>query len=144
MYSIGMSLSKQSKRSKKQQHIFVSIGTLTDKQAMLPNIKRLAQSPGVIIYATEHTHAFLKKNGVISILVYKISQMGKHPNIMDLIHDKHFDLVINIPTDDHVHNGKEFSDGVLIRKGAISMGVQLIIDPEVADTVINHYLQKND
>ena len=34
MYSIGMSLSKQSKRSKKQQHIFVSIGTPTDKQAI--------------------------------------------------------------------------------------------------------------
>lgn len=137
-----MRLPRTSTRKKVQQHIFVSVGKEEDKRAFLPSLQKLSKLSQIILYATEHTHAFLKKNGVSSTLVYKISQIGKYPNLMDLIHDKHFDLIINIPTDDHVHNGKEFSDGVLIRKGAIAMGMQLIIDVEVADTVIDNYIQQ--
>ena len=84
------------------------------------------------MYATKTTHEYFKKNGIHTSLVYKISQMGQTPNISDLITRRVFDLIINIPTREKVKDTREFTDGKLIRKGAVDMGISLITDPEVA------------
>ena len=47
-----------------------------------------------------------------------------------------FDIIINIPTREKIKTGKEFTDGKLIRKGAVEMGIRLITDVEVAVMVI--------
>ncbi len=86
---------------------------------------------------------FLKKQGVRTALVYKISQIGKNPNIADLLNRKVFDLIINIPRRENGFvNKKEFTDGKLIRKGAVNTGVYLVTDVEVAVDVLTN-LAKN-
>ena len=91
---------------------------------------------GVVLYATKNTHDFLKKNGVRTSPVAKISEMNGTPNIGDLMRNKVFDLVVNIPTRENINkDDKEFTDGKLIRKGAVETGVTLVTDPEVAAMV---------
>lgn len=115
-----------------QQNILLTIGRPEDKKYLLPIIKELSKNKNMVLYATENTHEFLKKNGVITSLVYKISQVGKAPNISDLLARRVFDLVINIPTREKFKDIREFTDGKLIRKGAVDLGLSLITDPEVA------------
>ncbi len=122
----------------KKNHILMSIGKPSDKQYLLSHIKSLAKSDKHILYATKKTHDFLKKNGVLTSLVYKISQVGRSPNIGELMTRRIFDLVINIPTRDKIKNTKEFTDGKLIRRGAVSMGISLVTDPEVASELISN------
>lgn len=119
--------------------ILLSIGKLKNKRELLPYIKKAA-SEDLIFYATEKTHRFLKKNGIKSTLVYKISQVGKSPNIARLLEDKIFDLIINIPTGRRKF--QEITDGKLIREGAIETGVTLITDIEVAKMVFDKLTKK--
>jgi len=119
------------------KHILLSIGRQENKKALLINIKK-ASGKNVIFYATENTHLFLKENGIPTSLVYKISEIGNTPNIADLLKRHVFDMIINIPTREKFKETKEFTDGKLIRKTAISMGVQLITDVEVASVVLGN------
>lgn len=123
-----------------KRHILLSIGRLEDKKFLLPYLKNLAKknANAVVLYATEGTNKFLAKHKIRTSLLYKISEMNKTPNISDLLRQKVFDLIINIPNRKKVKKGKEFSDGKLIRKGAIETGVTLITDPEVAALVIDN------
>jgi carbamoyl-phosphate synthase large subunit len=106
-------------------------------------VKKLAAYDNVVIYATEKTHLFLKENKVRSAQVYKISEIGMNPNIADLLTRKVFDLIINIPTRAKVKTGREFTDGKLIRKTAVSMGVTLVTDTEVAVMVMENLAKNN-
>ena len=126
-----------------KKYILLSIGRLDDKKTLLPNIK-LAAGKNLIFYATDKTHLYLKKHGVQTSLVYKISEIGKTPNIADLLNRNIFDMIINIPTREKFKESKEFTDGKLIRKSAISKGVQLITDPEVATMVLKSSMERNN
>src|SRR3989338_5503309 len=121
-----------------KKHILLSIGKPQDKNFLLPHIKKLSKKSQFILYATEQTDEFLKKNRVMTSFVYKISQIGKSPNISDLLGRRVFDLIINIPKRDEFKESKEFTDGKLIRKGAVQMGISLITNPEVAVEVIHN------
>lgn len=124
-----------------QKHILLAIGQEKDKVFLLSYIKKLSTLKNYVLYATEHTHAFFKKKGVLTSQVYKISQVGKTPNIGDLVSRRVFDLIINIPTRATVKESKEFTDGKLIRKGAIAKGISLITDPEVAAMTIENLVK---
>ncbi len=124
--------------SSPKKHILLSIGKITNKKFLLPYIKKLAVSDNVILYATEKTHEFLRKNKVQTSLVHKISEIGQMPNIADLLARRVFDLVINIPTREEIKESREFTDGKLIRKAAVAMGISLITDPEVAAMIIEN------
>lgn len=128
--------------TKTKKHILLSIGKTENKKFLLSYIQRLSKQSNYILYATENTHIFLKKNKITTSLVYKISEMGRTPNIGDLLNRRVFDLIINIPTREKVLSSKEFTDGKLIRKGAVELGISLITDPEVAVSVIEN-LAKN-
>lgn len=121
-----------------KKHILLAIGRMENKKHLLPAIKQLAKSGSAIFYATEHTYEFLKSKGIQSALVYKISDVGETPNISELLGKKVFDLIINIPTRKQFKQTKEFTDGNLIRKGAIKTGVALVTDPEVATMVLEN------
>ena len=124
--------------SSSQKHILVSIGRQENKKFLLPYLKKLVKKDRVILYATEKTHLFLKKHKILTTLVYKISQVDKEPNITNLLSQKVFDLVINIPTRKEIKKTKEFTDGQLIRKAAVELGMNLITDCEVAATVLEN------
>lgn len=121
-----------------KKHILITIGQPADKKFLLPHLEKLALKEKSILYATQKTHQFLKKHRVRTSLVYKISEFGKSPNIADLINKKVFDIIINIQTKEKIKGDRLFTDGKLIRKGAIDMGILLITDPEVAAMVIDN------
>lgn len=118
-----------------KKSILLSIGRITNKKKLLPYIKKISQAD-YLLCATKKTHQFLKKNGIMTTLVYKISEIGKNPNLYDLLKEGLFDLIINIPTK---RNGKtkEFTDGQKIRQMAIERGITLITDPELAIFVLS-------
>jgi len=130
-----------------QKHILLAIGRLEDKKFLLPHVKKLFKQKNFVLYATKHSHEFFNKNGVLTSLVHKISEVGKAPNIGDLISRHVFDLIINIPTGGRVKEGlpteargrrREFTDGKLIRKAAVDLGISLITDPEVAAMTLDN------
>lgn len=94
--------------------VFISVND-ADKAEMLPAAKSLA-AQGFTLLTTSGTHAFLKENGVESMLVNKLQQ-GR-PNIVDEITNGKVDLVINTPV------GKlSKDDDSYIRKAAIKQKV---------------------
>jgi asparaginyl-tRNA synthetase len=128
-----------------KKHILLTIGKIENKRFLLPYIKKLADSENAVLYATEKTHLFLKENKILNSMVYKISDVGEVPNIADLLMRKVFDLIINIPMREKIKEGKEFTDGKLIRKTAVSMGTSLVTDLEVAAMVLDNLsVKKND
>ena len=80
----------------------------------------------------------MKKNSVRTTLVGKISEINTTPNIGDLMRKKIFDLIINTPTHEKLSKSNEFTDGKLMRKGAVETGVALVTDTEVAAMVIEN------
>lgn len=127
-----------------KKHILLAIGRMENKKQLLPVIKQLAKANAAIFYATEHTHDFLKSKGVQSALVHKISEVGETPNISDLLTKKVFDVIINIPTRKQFKQSKEFTDGSLIRKGAVKTGAALITDIEVAGMILENLNKKTE
>jgi asparaginyl-tRNA synthetase len=125
-----------------KKHILLSIGQTANKKMLLPHIKKLAKKPTCVLYATEHTHQFFKSNGVLTSQVFKISQIGKTPNIADLLGRRVFDLIINIPSRDKARAADELTDGKLIRKGAVETGTSLVTDVEVASTIVANLIEK--
>ena len=123
---LAFNLKMIGRRSRKR--VLLSAGRLADKERTLPAIKRfLAQ--GVDLFATPGTHRFLTKNGIESTEVQKIAE-ERAPNILTLLREDKFDLVINVLTGDNDYD--EVSDAGLIRRLSIENGIPLITDPDVA------------
>ena len=99
------------------------------------NKMRFAQSVwmlknlGFKLYATHHTHYFLRSKGVKSKLVHKVHDK-KSPNVVDIICEKKVDLVINISEkgDGNMVAAEFKSDGYLIRRAAIDNNIALFTD----------------
>lgn len=124
--------------SKQQKHILLSIGRDKNKKYLLESIKKLSKNKEYVLYATDGTSKFLTKHKILNSKVFKISELGKNPNIADLMSRKVFDLVINIPTNEKTSKSGEYTDGKLIRKSSVNMGVSLITNIEVASMVLEN------
>lgn len=121
-----------------QKHILLSIGRDKNKKYLLESIKKLSKNRHFVLYATNNTHKFLAKHKILSLNVYKISELNQDPNIADLLSKKVFDLVINIPTNEKISKSNEFTDGKLIRKITVNMGMSLVTNMEVASFVLEN------
>ena len=130
---------KLSKRVKK--NILLSIGRIINKKRLLLYIKDLAKVNNFKLYATEKTHQFLKKGGVETILLFKISQSRSRPNIKQFLDDKLFDLIINIPS--RRGKKKEVTDGRIIRQSAVENEIPLVTDVSVAEDFIKKMIRMN-
>ncbi len=97
--------------------VLISV-TDQDKPSALETAKVFIHM-GFGIKATEGTHNFLKKNGIISEEIKKLAQ-GR-PNIIDGIKNKEINLVINTPSGKHSQH-----DDSYIRKTAIKYKVPYI------------------
>ena len=96
---------------KHQGNIFISVRD-KDKLEVLPIAKKFKEK-GFDIYATSGTSTFLKKNGIESIALEKLSEGSE--DITDLIQSGKIDFVINTPT-----KGKNANrDGFKIRRIAV-------------------------
>ncbi len=111
------------------KHVLISAGKVADKRRILPAVQKLAALGHVKLFATPGTHGFFIEHGLDNTLVHKITE-HRDPNILSLLRDSRFDLVINVLTGDTDYD--ETSDVKLIRSMSITNGIPLITDPEVA------------
>lgn len=123
IYTMQMRLSQE-----KERYALVSVGGDENKEKFAPLIAEL-QKQGFLLFATKGTHAYLAKQGVKSILVHKANEESHKPNLIDLLKQNRFDLVVNVPTPSKPIS--EEIDGKNIRNWSVKNGVQLITDYEV-------------
>ena len=129
LYTFQMRLAQRSEKT-----VLLSVGKRKNKMKLLSDIK-LLQSMHYKLYATYKTHKFLKTNGLAAILVNKISQPNLKPNLLDLLQQNRFDLILNIPTGGNKKSAEK-SDGKTIRDYSIKNKAHLITDIDVAKEFI--------
>ena len=123
LYTLQMRLAQRSERT-----ALISIGKRPNKVKLLPAINELSKL-GYKLDATYKTHKFLKANGIEAILVQKISTPNKHPNLLNLLKQNRFDVIISIPTG---RKTKERTDRDVIQDLALKNHTYLITNIDVA------------
>jgi carbamoyl-phosphate synthase large subunit len=100
--------------------------TVTSKEKKdILGVAQYLKEAGFNILATEGTHKFFEENGVESTFIKKVHE-GR-PNIVDAIHNKEIQLIINTPI------GKSsMYDDSYIRKAAIKHKVPYITTASAA------------
>lgn len=119
-----------------KKNILVTIGRLEDKVDLLTAIQTLHER-GFVIFATQHTHEFLKDRSVPSVLLHKITE-PRSPNIKEYLDCRRIDLVINIPT----HEARSQTSGYHIRRLATDRGIPLITNVQLAKRLIEALAQE--
>ena len=109
-----------------------------NKIFLLPFIEIAAENKNIIFYATKNTYNFLKENNISSTRVYKISEIGKYPNISELISKKTFDIIVNIPSREITEKAADYTDGEIIRKTAAEYCLISITDLDVAEIILGN------
>ncbi len=122
-----------------KKNIMISSGATKEKVDLLDACKML-QKHGYKIYATGGTHRFLSDNGIESIMVGWPDEDKNVLNVMEMISEKKFDLVINIPKD---ATHRELSNGYAIRRGAIDFNIPLITNARLASAFIRACCEKS-
>jgi carbamoyl-phosphate synthase large subunit len=117
-----------------EKYVMISSGPTKSKVELLEP-SRLLQQKGFKIYATDGTCKFLQDNGVNAIPVSWPDEDGKM-KAMDMIHNKEFDLVINIPKN---LTKRELTNGYKIRRGSIDFNIPLITNARLASAFINAF-----
>lgn len=123
---------------KAEKTALISIGKQIHKKKLLPSLLKLHEL-GFQLFATDQTHVFLMEHGIPNLLVHKISNSSQKPNLKEILYERGFDLIVNIPTDNH--EKKEQTDGALIRRRAVDTHTTLITQPDVAMHVIDRLYQ---
>lgn len=129
MISVGYDIPKK--------NIMVSSGDSKSKVDLLEACKML-QEYGYKIFATGGTQKFLKDNGVIANIVGWPDEPDAEYNIIDMISNHQFDLVINIPKN---YTRRELSNGYKIRRGAIDHNIPLITNARLASAFIQAFCE---
>lgn len=129
IYTMQMRLSQETER-----YALVSIGGDGNKEKFAPLISEL-KSLGFMVFATAGTHAHLTTKGVSCVQVHKVSEESRKPNLLDLLKQNRFDLIVNVASPDN--NTSEQRDGKQIRHWSVVNDVQLITDFEVLKTTLD-------
>ncbi|MCZ7397434.1 MAG: ATP-grasp domain-containing protein, partial [Candidatus Methanoperedens sp.] len=93
-----------------------------------PLIKRVAkkmQDAGLHLIGTRGTAKFLSQNSIKMDIINKVSEGGH--NIVDMIHKKEVDLIINTPT-----SKETVKDGFQIRRAAVDFSIPYITTIQAA------------
>ena len=78
----------------------------------------------------------MDENGIKSTPVGWPDEPNAKKNVMEMIHNKEFDLVINIPKN---NTEREIKNGYAIRRGAIDFNIPLITNARLASAFINAF-----
>ena len=127
----------------KDKGIMLSSGGAKEKASLLDPALALVKA-GYTVYASEGTAKYLNENGAKAIAVGWPDESGNDvPNVMDMIHDHKFDLIVNIPKN---HTKRELTNGYKIRRGAIDHNIPLITNARLASAFIEAFtaLSEND
>ena len=115
--------------------VLLSTGTPRQKADMLDAAHRLHNS-GYVIYATEGTFKFLAENGIPAIRAYWPSQTEGTPQVLDLLHERKVDFVVNLPKN---LSSAELSNGYKVRRAAIDLNVSLLTNARLASAFIEAF-----
>lgn len=127
MLSVGYRIPKKT--------VLLSTGGAKQKAELLDAAKTLV-AHGYKLYATGGSSKYLADNGVENTRVYWPSDEGKHPQALDMLHNKEIDMVVNIPKNLTVH---ELTNGYKIRRAAVDLNVPLITNSRLACAFINAF-----
>ena len=115
--------------------VLLSTGTPKQKADMLEAAHMLHRA-GLTIYATGGTCQFLHENGIPAIKVYWPSTPDSNPQLLDLLHNREVDLVVNMPRN---FTGTELSNGRQIRRAAIDLNIPLLTNSRLASAFIRAF-----
>ncbi len=119
-----------------EKGVMFSSGAMKSKVDLL-EASRMLFNQGYKIYATAGTAAFLNAHGVDTIPVYWPDEKpGAENNVMKMIADHKFDLIVNIPKN---HSKRELTNGYRIRRGAIDHNIPLITNARLASAFIEAF-----
>jgi len=132
LYTLQMRLAQRAEKT-----ALLSIGSRENKMKLKKTIHTLSEM-GYKLYATYKTHKYLSRENIEAILVNKISEPTKKPNLKDMLESNRFDLIINIPTDPdkEERSDKELTDGQIIRQKAVKNNVKMVTSVEVAKELV--------
>ena len=120
----------------KDKGIMLSSGGAKEKASLLDAAQALVKN-GYTIYATAGTAKFLNDNNVKATAVGWPDEDQKDlPNVMQMIADHKFDLIVNIPKN---HTKRELTNGYRIRRGAIDHNIPLITNARLASAFIEAF-----
>ena len=120
----------------KDKGIMLSSGGAKEKASLLDAAQALVKN-GYTIYATAGTAKFLNENNVKATAVGWPDEEHKDiPNVMQMIADHKFDLIVNIPKN---HTKRELTNGYRIRRGAIDHNIPLITNARLASAFIEAF-----
>ena len=120
----------------KDKGIMLSSGGAKEKASLLDAAQALVKN-GYTIYATAGTAKFLNENNVKATAVGWPDEEHKNlPNVMQMIADHKFDLIVNIPKN---HTKRELTNGYRIRRGAIDHNIPLITNARLASAFIEAF-----
>ncbi|MBR5456172.1 MAG: carbamoyl-phosphate synthase (glutamine-hydrolyzing) large subunit [Bacteroidaceae bacterium] len=128
MIAVGYNIPKKT--------VMVSSGASKSKVDLLESSAMLAEK-GYEIYATSGTANFLNENGIPATpVLWPDESPENEDNIMKMIADHRFDLIINIPKN---HTKRELTNGYRIRRGAIDHNIPLITNARLASAFIRAF-----
>lgn len=120
----------------KDKGIMLSSGGAKEKASLLDAAQALVKN-GYTIYATAGTAKFLNENNVKATAVGWPDEDQKDlPNVMQMIADHKFDLIVNIPKN---HTKRELTNGYRIRRGAIDHNIPLFTNAHLASAFIEAF-----
>ena len=120
----------------KDKGIMLSSGGAKEKASLLDAAQALVKN-GYTIYATAGTAKFLNENNVKATAVGWPDEDQKDlPNVMQIIADHKFDLIVNIPKN---HTKRELTNGYRIRRGAIDHNIPLFTNARLASAFIEAF-----
>ncbi|RLI37259.1 carbamoyl-phosphate synthase large subunit [Candidatus Bathyarchaeota archaeon] len=117
--------------------VLITVGGREMKRRVIPIAKALRRM-GFKIYATEHTAEALRRAGLNPVIVlHKVKESDKKPNILDYLLKRKIDLVINIPvtnTDGEYRDILE--DEYTIRRLAVEFNIPVVTTLELASALV--------
>ena len=123
-----------------EKNILVSSGDIKSKVDLLDACQMLLEN-GYNLYTTGGTYKFLKENGVDSQLVGWPDDNDCQLKVLEMIENKQFDLVINIPKNLTKH---ELNNGYKIRRSAIDFNIPLITNARLASAFIRAFCKMQE
>lgn len=118
-----------------ERSVLLSTGGYKQKVDML-DAAQLLHNKGYALYATQGTHDMLAENGIPSTLVFWPTDEGKHPQALDLLHERKIDMVVNINKN---LTAGELTNGYRLRRAAIDLNIPLLTNARLASAFITAF-----
>jgi carbamoyl-phosphate synthase large subunit len=127
----------------KEGAVLITVGGDEPKRKAVALAKAFEEM-GFKIYATKHTGDVMLSEGVNVEILYKVKEADANPNILDYLQEHKIDLVINVPMPNKQTSYADvLTDGYIIRRQAVEFNVPVIVNLELAYTLVKVLKQHN-